>query len=423
LDKEDDDDDDDKDDDDDENSVDDEPEPNQDQTNKCTKITVQECEVAGRDKTGKPFYTKQNFCLFCEYKFSKLPKHLERRHGDKDLIIELKKLPVNSKERKACLDDLTKVGNFHHNLKVWREKQGELVVVRRPSSSKDYVEFLPCTHCLGTFAAIDLWRHNIKCQEPRLEGKNESEIGQNHVLRGSRAFLNCALNNSPKIAKMTELVSKMRRKDLAKIILEDPLIMAFGYWMLTMHGTNINQSGYIIGKCRELARLIQYVKESEKMDELSLTNLIHPSKWDTVVQAVKQMPSLGPSTSKRIGQTLQKVIVVYKGHLMTTGNRKDRKNADDFEWLITSQWQDLVAIPAQRALSTARDKKPDAVPFTNDVKTMSIGLSDALKKDLLELKSGKMSLARRVLEICLARIVTFNKRRLVILIMHTPVMY
>jgi hypothetical protein len=96
-----------------------------------------------------------------------------------------------------------------------------------------------------------------------------------------------------------------------------------------------------------------------------LTNLIHPSKWEIVVQAVEDMPSLGPSTAKRIVQTLAKVIVVYKGHLMTTGHRKDRKNADDFEWLITSQWQDLVAIPAERALGTARDKKPDAVLFTN----------------------------------------------------------
>ncbi|KAJ8315454.1 hypothetical protein KUTeg_007604 [Tegillarca granosa] len=74
------------------------------------------------------------------------------------------------KERKHYWTELRNLSNFHHNLKVLNDKNGVLIVDRRPASDKNYESFLTCPYCLGFFFSDEMWHHAKVC--PYLDKKD-----------------------------------------------------------------------------------------------------------------------------------------------------------------------------------------------------------------------------------------------------------
>ncbi len=357
--------------------------------------------------TGKRNYVKHQYCCFCENDYTRLDKHLVRAHQSAEEVVEMMKYSKKSKERTMILQDLTRLGNYNHNISVLQKKQGEIVVVRRPrkGANTHYSRFVPCHTCLGFFHKDDLWRHT--CPSPNSSGP---ALDSRTALRKGRALLYSTMHNKPSPV-LSDILAKMRRKDLAEVIAGDHLICKYGHWMLMKHATNIDQSKYISNKLRELARLVVAARDDQKTEELDLTQIMSPGFFDRLVEIVKKMPKDGPSFEKRIGESLQKVVVVLKGHFMSEADSKGRKSADHFEWQITKMWPDLVTIPALRELNFKKQAKPASIPFSEDVQKFA----DMVKKKIDEVHTataeGNKAGLRYLLELCLARIITFNKRR------------
>lgn len=376
-------------------------------------IKVQECSVAGRDAKNRPYYDKYAICFVCNNDFSALPKHLEARHADNDDVKELMSLPKGSKMRKDLLQKLSRSGNYVHNIKVLKEKKGELLPVRRPAVGKavSYRQYTPCLYCKGFFLAVDLWRHAKICSNQENDKIQPKHLNSERShKKASRAFLFASLHDKS-FGLILPIVAKMRKRELAEIISNDDLMCRYGQFLCTMHATNTDQSRYIGNKLRELARLLLYLKEEFQNDNLKLADLLTADHFETIVQAVKKMPHEGPSTAKRIGESLGKVIVIYKGYLMTSGDRKQRKDADCFEWKLLNMWQDLVSVPAMRALHMAKQSKPCSLPFTSDVKLFCEKLESLLGPTLENVMNGNLAEGRLLSELCLAKIITLNKRR------------
>ena len=368
-----------------------------------TEITVQACEPSGeKNRT----YTKWQFCFCCDQHFSRLDKHLPRKHDDAEEVAELLQHKKGSLERRDILRDLTRLGNFNHNLRVLKEKKGEIVVVRRPKvgTSADYRRYVPCHACLGFFHKEDLWRHNC----PKLASDHNFDTKM--ALRKGKALLFSSMDNNVSPV-LLDMLSKMRKKDLADAIAGDQLICKYARWLLMKHSTNTDQSKYICNKLRELARLLLAVRKHKDDEEIQLTDDMKPQFFDTLIDVVKQMPKEGPSTDKRLGESLQKVVVVLKGQYMSEGNSKGRRDADKFEWQMTKMWPDLVSIPAQRELNFKKQSKPCSIPFSEDVQKMAENLKNKIKEVHQKAEDGDRSCLRFLLELCLARIITFNKRR------------
>ena len=56
-------------------------------------------------------------------------------------------------------------GHFLQNVKVLKDREGELVVGRRPSNRKQAkaYKYLPCYMCLGIYQRDTLWVHAKHC--------------------------------------------------------------------------------------------------------------------------------------------------------------------------------------------------------------------------------------------------------------------
>ena len=114
-----------------------------------------------RNKNKTRTYDKRQACYYCEKLYSKIARHYVQQHErEREVRIALS-FHKGSPNRKKQLEKLRLLGNYHHNLRVLQSKQGELIVSRRPSTSKrcNPNDFLPCSHCLGFIRRQELWKH------------------------------------------------------------------------------------------------------------------------------------------------------------------------------------------------------------------------------------------------------------------------
>jgi hypothetical protein len=79
-------------------------------------------------------------------------------------------------------------GNFYHNINVLKMREGDLIVVRRPTKEVSYKDYVPCQNCLGFFVKAELWRHRSGCV---VEGDNES-----HLVRNCKLILYSSVNQN-----------------------------------------------------------------------------------------------------------------------------------------------------------------------------------------------------------------------------------
>ena len=114
---------------------------------------------------GTRVYDKRHSCFFCNKEYAKIARHLRQVHSNEEEVKTALSLPVNDKKRKNLFEKLGRMGNFNHNMRVLENKEGELKVVRRPTSetTSDPQNYLPCKYCHGFFMSNELCRHASKC--------------------------------------------------------------------------------------------------------------------------------------------------------------------------------------------------------------------------------------------------------------------
>jgi hypothetical protein len=68
-------------------------------------------------------------------------------------VAKILAMPLKSKTRRDAFIELTRLGGYHYNCEVLSKKDGDLILLRRPSAiekeGKTYKDYLPCPHCLG----------------------------------------------------------------------------------------------------------------------------------------------------------------------------------------------------------------------------------------------------------------------------------
>ena len=97
------------------------------------------CAKTSKDK--KRVYDKKQACYYCGNLICKIARHYELKHqSEREVAIALS-FNKGSTERKKHLEKLRLLGNYHHNLTVLETGKGELIVMRRPSSSSEKSRF------------------------------------------------------------------------------------------------------------------------------------------------------------------------------------------------------------------------------------------------------------------------------------------
>ena len=74
--------------------------------------------------------------MFCQKQFQKLTRHQRRRHKEEPSVEAAMKLKAGSDEQILAFEKVRLTGDYHHNCNVLAVGEGELIVVRKPSTMR-----------------------------------------------------------------------------------------------------------------------------------------------------------------------------------------------------------------------------------------------------------------------------------------------
>uniref|UniRef100_K1PTK9 Uncharacterized protein n=1 Tax=Magallana gigas TaxID=29159 RepID=K1PTK9_MAGGI len=278
----------------------------------------------------------------------------------------------------------------------------------REDEQKEAKLYIPCQFCFGTYKKEDLWKHQKRCpfKSPSVSNKNAVQSGKLllPIVGEKKEFYE-------------KVLIKMRDDDVKSILQTDDLILSFGYRLFEKVGCNDHQFQYVSQRLRELCRLLIVMKDQYGIR--SLVEVIKPKNWEQLIQGIKVVAGYGnntvnvPSLSLKIGHSLTKCAQILRAQALIEGNDEKLRETDRFLQLYKDEWEYRVSSHALSALHGAKFNKPMYVPLAEDV----IVLNKYLKQKacscctLLHAKKDLATNYSNLIEILLAQIILFNRRR------------
>ena len=197
-------------------------------------------------------------------------------HPNEKEVAKAIKLEKNTPERKKLLTKLRLLGDYHHNQTVTQTGEGQFIVVRRPGPKESCTaqDFLPCVHCSGYIRRNDLWKHQGSCEfKPRDKDGNQKKY-RKVQLESEVMVIDSILKG--KSSSLSRTLASMKRDDITDIVKNDDLIIRFGTMLVDKLGSKNSQ--LISQKMRELARLVQQLKQENADEDLQLSTFFKPEK-------------------------------------------------------------------------------------------------------------------------------------------------
>ncbi|XP_071828561.1 uncharacterized protein [Apostichopus japonicus] len=380
------------------------------QPSTSNKVCVLSTEYTAPEEKSKRAWNRQHYCIYCEKTVLQIARHFKTHHFDESLVIKALNEPKKSKERNAIFEELRKKGDHAHNIKVFKEGKGQLLVYKRPQMGLlDAEDFIPCPDCHGYFAKRSLWRHQKNCTS---ESKNESKqtLG---LRRAARVLLPTKADCS---SKLQNILAGMKADNIVLTIRADP-------WLCKLGEHYINDSPnahYIVSdRMRSVARLLL---ETQKLNCAikSAKDLVNPCHFDNVISGVKgccgfddasQMFAT-PSLAKKLGQSLNVLADISIAEAIKAADASQENMAEQFLKLKKLQWNKKIATKIYKQQSKQKWQKPPKIPLTADTVKLYQLLSCNIKETKESLKTEvTTSLWRELASLTLTQLIMFNRRR------------
>lgn len=357
-------------------------------------------------------WDKLQACIFCKELVRPYARHLLRKHKFEIEVQKLSSLTKGSLERKRCIEKLRKAGNYAHNNKVLRANSGQIIPVKRAASSKTVENYYPCHKCFGLYLKRQLWRHEC----------NFKAVNDGPKLQGRLQTYNSLLLDVPNTASQElrdNIISKMKPDLITLIIKNDPLILLFGTKLFNKLGHLRHLWSHISQKMREIARLVQAVRKRDE-NVIFLADSIHVSKFDCVVECVKEVAGFTPETKRmtipslalKIGHTIKKCCVILKSEAIKKLDVDGEMKADSFLNLCNAEWGGEVSCHALKSLDENKWNKLQILPLAEDI----VKINKVINTDLA---AAKKELQRKVTmknwdilsKAALSSMILFNRKR------------
>ena len=275
--------------------------------------------------------------------------------------------------KSLLLEKMRNVGNHLHNSKVLKSGTRELAVAYRPRENQALAadDYGPCPNCNTYYPWKDLWRHNKHCKFAPEDSKRRQ-----HAL-SSRLLL---LQTNAKSDTLAKILASMKLDEVSRIAKSDPTILAYGEKLSGKKGHDVEQHNYIRQKLREVAILLQEMRESDRNLNMSLEDFIYPEKFKFIVKCCKNVAGFDsttntyttPSLALKIGGTLQKCLKILITKAIENSNKELQSRAEALSTLFDYNWTDEVSSNALRTLNEfKRNANKGLLPLANGVKLMS----------------------------------------------------
>lgn len=384
--------------------------------------------AAKKNYEGKRIRDKKHCCYYCHEMILHMARHFEVKHSEEMDVARVLAFPKKSNKRKELFSELIRAGDFHYNCEVISLKQGELILVRRPTMNEivfnKYSDYGPCPNCLGFLLKKHLWLHlKTSCRKNNSNDQIDEnpEYASRQIIAESNAILSNVFGTEFSSAYKKYIVNHLRGDDVGDCCKEDNIILKFGAMLFEKYG--LTQCELIRQNMRQLARLIITVKEMTSQN-LKLFDLLTPQRFDIVVQGVKQLcgrhqndstkrPEFNiPSLALKLGHSLKKCANIERGLALRQENIRRNEALLAFCNLMELEWQTKIS---SNALSTLYKKKLNVgqlLPLTSDLLKCNSYIKTQIeqsKKQLIETHTTESW--GRLAKLILCRIILFNKRR------------
>ena len=326
------------------------------------------------------------------------------------------------KKRELIFEKLCRYGNFNHNMSVLEMNEGELKVVRRPPpglkmSPHDY---LPCKYCYGFFLGDELWRHGEKCpfkEENEKPASREMKYSARHMLAGGEVTEGCSKFLADKV------LSKMACDEISLIVQGDQTILTVGSQMLEKRGTE--KAGEISQKMRLLGRVVKEGRKKEGKRNWNLQDFLKPQEFDTLMDCARTLGGYdendgstakkvfkSPATAVHCGYELKRAALLLRSQALRKKDMTAKEDVDLFLQLYEAEWHNRVVAPALNHLAVRKHNSPQLLPLTTDLLKVREFLIERLASLTLKVTEKVCKEDwRELAELCLARLIMFNKRR------------
>ncbi|XP_038073460.1 uncharacterized protein LOC119741677 isoform X2 [Patiria miniata] len=370
--------------------------------------------VSRSKETKQRVYNKRQACFFCSKLVTKISKHLLHAHKDEEEVKRIASMEVKTTERAKAFELLRNRGNYYHNKMVKELKQGELIMVRRPSDDgSDSTDYGPCPDCLGFYRISDFRKH-MKYYCIAKESEIDTEDSFRNVKLESCLLMNDFAEASPLVK--TVLVG-MKQDKISQVVKQDPLIIQLGNAHSRTFGMDPQRRRhYVAQEMRLVARLMINLHEITQSNAL-VDDFIEPQKFDTVVRGVRltsgQTDEIErPSVALKLGHTLSKLAAIKRCSALRRGDKKAEQEAKCFLKLKEAEWAEQISSEVLGKISQRKYNKVTELPESDDVKMFTSFLQENIEKATVNLEQRASAVNfRRCSELVLARLTTFNKRR------------
>jgi len=217
---------------------------------------------------------------------------------------------------------------------------------------------------------------------------------------------------------LNELISRMRDDEVKQIVVSDELICREAGLRMCGIGRKVDQKQDDIYRVSQTARILGRIVlvARQTIPDVSLDSLIHPQKFDLIVDIAKKLstdkdqPAL--NVGRTIGNVLGKVCTSKYCAALRVENRSAQQDATNFKKLIESEWNNRVNRGAVRRMQKERRSKVHPIPLTQDLQLFREYLLRNIRTTSAELQAHHrpedwVLLAKLVL----SRLILFNKRR------------
>lgn len=364
------------------------------------------------NKEHQRIYDKKNYCLYCEKPFAKLTRHLKQKHADKVGVAKALAHRQGSTQHRLLLEKIRNMGNYHHNCSVLSSGNGLIIPKRQATYLSSATDYLPCKFCFAMYVRTDLWRHHKRC---KLQVKNDGPV-KRKVQASSSLMLPLDTTIS---TGLKEILQDMTYDIVTQVVKSDDLILSLGERMFLKNGEVRRHRADIRNKMRELARFVLSARKIDK-DVIFLKDLINPGKFNTVLEAVKNMTGFDaltnrfsvPSTALKLRHSLVKVSHIVQGEALRQEDNALKGRAEQFIKLIELEWTTHVSSNALKTLYQKKWNSPQTLPLSEDIKKLQDhlkSLEELNKKALIDHPSQRSW--SELSQVTLTQLILFNRRR------------
>ncbi|KAK4875803.1 hypothetical protein RN001_012225 [Aquatica leii] len=348
--------------------------------------------------------------------YAKLSQHLEWSHRDETAVRMFLSLPTKNIERRKIIETIRRRGDFDYNTSLQNES-GELLVARRSHSGfmRESKHYLPCPHCAAFFCKDTLRLHIRTCLPPTKKVEDGKTV--KHI---SRAFLSNVHPMASEILK-TKIFPVMRDDEFVNVVRYDQLAISFGNFMCSKYVSQ-HHHDMIRSRLRFIGRLLITAKTLDQTVK-DFANLLTPSKFDVVVEAIKRIGGINedstsyraPTTVLHLSTICKQACRIWKSECIKNGDANGKQNVDDFLSLFNATFPAALGRTALENRVEHQRQKIVELPTSADIKKLVGYLREQRRKWLSIVKGSKVTnleyAVKQLASFTLVSLLVFNRRR------------